>query len=122
MPPYELRDLDRLILQYCRDAFVLLKALLQHVSRGTLYRHVVKLVAAGLLAKRGRTYGTTEEGKRRLAEVSSHVDWDVWNRIYPPMQYVPTPQHRAVLELVTAAVSSLRVGHVDFFAAPTGTR
>ncbi|MGE5771743.1 MAG: class I SAM-dependent methyltransferase [Hyphomicrobiales bacterium] len=25
-------------------------------------------------------------------------------------------------ELVTAAVSSLRVGHVDFFAAPTGTR
>src|SRR6476660_2614193 len=101
---YQLRDLDRVILQYCQEAFVLLQALLQHVARGTLYRHVVKLVAAGLLAKRGRTYGTTEEGKRRLAELASHFDWDVWIRIYPPMQYVPTPQHRAVIELMTAAV------------------
>jgi hypothetical protein len=104
MWPYQLRDLDRVILEYCRNAFVLLHALLQHVSRGTLYRHVVKLVAAGLLAKRGRTYGTTEEGKRRLAELASNFDWDIWNRIYPPMHYVPTPQHRAEIELVTAAV------------------
>jgi hypothetical protein len=104
MAPYRLHDLDRVILQYCKDAFVLLQALLQHVSRGTLYRHVVKLMAAGLLAKRGRTYGTTDEGKRRLAELASHFDWDVWNRIYPPMRYVPTSQHRAVIELVTAAV------------------
>jgi hypothetical protein len=103
MRPYQLRDLDRVILQYCRDVFVLLHALLEHVSRGTLYRHVVKLVAGGLLAKRGRTYGTTEEGKRRLAELASNFDWDIWNRIYPPMQYVPTRQHRAVIELGTAA-------------------
>lgn len=32
------------------------------------------------------------------------MDWNIWDQIYPPMQDVPTPQHRAVIELATAAV------------------
>jgi hypothetical protein len=104
MSTHRLKDLDRVILQHCEADFVPLQELLKHESRGTLYRHRANLLAAGLLAKRGRAYRTTEQGKRRLAELASNFDWDVWNRIYPPMQYVPTPQHRAVIELVTAAV------------------
>lgn len=104
MRTHHIKDLDRAIMQHCQQEAVPLQELLNYVPRGTLYRHVLKLVAAGLLVKRGRTYCTTEEGKRRLAELDSNFDWDVWNRIYPPIQYVPTRQHRAVIELVTAAV------------------
>ncbi len=83
---------------------MLLHNLLKHVARGTLYRHTGLLVSAGLLEKRGHTYRTTEQGKRRLAELASHMNWDIWDQIYPPMRYVPTPQHRAGIELTTAAV------------------
>jgi hypothetical protein len=99
-----LKDLDRIILQHCERESVLLQDLLKHVPQGTLYRHVSNLLAAGLLAKRGRTYCTTDQGKRRLAEWTSQFDWNIFDRIFPPMRYVPTPQHRAVIELVTAAV------------------
>ena len=78
--------------------------LLPSFPRGTLYRHVEKLIATGLLSKLGRIYSTTDQGKRRLEEVTSQVDWNVWDQIYRPMQYIPTPQHRAVIELTTAAV------------------
>ena len=104
MTSHRIRDLDRTILRYCEREFMLMHDLLKHVTRGRLYRHVGNLLNAGLLAKRGRAYGTTEHGKRRLAELTSRVDWQVWDRIYPPMQYVPTPQHRAGIELTTAAV------------------
>jgi hypothetical protein len=99
-----LKELDRIILHHCEREFVLLQDLVKHVPHGTLYRHVSNLMDAGVLAKRGRTYCTTEQGKRRLAELTSQFDWNIWNGIYPPMRNVPTSQHRAVLELVTAAV------------------
>ena len=104
MRTHRIRDLDRTILHYCENGFVLLHDLLRHLPRGTVYRHIANLLAVGLLAKRGCTYRTTEQGKRRLAELTSRMDWNVWDRIYPPMQYVPTPQHRAGIELTTAAV------------------
>jgi hypothetical protein len=99
-----LKDLDRIILQHCADHFVLLHDLRKHVPQGTLYRHVSNLLTVGLLTKRGRTYLISQEGKRRLTELTSQFDWNIWNGIYLPMRYVPTPQHRAVIELVTAAV------------------
>jgi hypothetical protein len=99
-----LKDLDRTILRYCESEFVLLHDLLMYAPRGTVYRHVSNLQSAGLLANRGRTYFTTEQGKRRLEEATSEVDWNIWDKIYLPIQHVPTPQHRAVVELATAAV------------------
>src|SRR5438105_1062489 len=104
MRTHPIRDLDRTILYYCADNFVLMHDLLGHVARGTLYRHLRNLLDAGLLAQRGRTYHTTPEGQRKLAELASHMDWNIWNGIYPPIQYVPSPQRRAVIELATAAV------------------
>jgi DNA-binding PadR family transcriptional regulator len=105
MRTHRIQNLDRTILRYCEHDFMLMHDLLSSVARGTLYRHIGNLVSAGWLAKRGRTYRTTEQGKRRLAELTSCMDWSVWDRIYPPMQQVPTPQHRAAIELTTAAVA-----------------
>ena len=104
MRTHRIQDLDRTILRYCEHDVLPLHDLLKHVARGSLYRHVGSLLNAGLLEKRGHAYRTTEQGKRRLEELVCHMDWNIWNQIYPPMQYVPTLQHRSVLELATAAV------------------
>ncbi len=104
MRTHRIQQLDRTILHYCEYDFVLMHDLLKHVARGSLYRHVGSLLNAGLLAKRGRAYRTTEQGKRRLGELASNIDWAIWNDIYQPMRDVPTPQHRAVIELAAAAV------------------
>jgi hypothetical protein len=113
MSTHRIQDLDRIILQHCEPDFVPLQELLTHVPRGTLYRHTGNLQAAGLLTKRGRAYCTTEQGNRRLADLLSHVDWNLWDRLYSPMQYVPTAQHRAMLELMTAAVVARRADRQD---------
>ena len=101
-----LKDLDRVLLRHCERDFVPLHDLLTHMPRGSVYRHVSNLLSAGLLEKRGCTYRTTEQGKRRLAELASNMGWNIWDQIYPPMKYVPTPQHRAGIELTTAAVGA----------------
>jgi hypothetical protein len=100
----QLKDLDRIILHYCQQDYVPLHNLLQSVPQGTLYRHRTSLLSLGLLEKRGSSYRTTEQGKRRLEEMISDFDWNIWDRIYLPIKYVPTPQHRAVIELATSAV------------------
>ena len=104
MRAHRIRDLDRVIMHHCERDFVPLHDLLTRMPRVSVYRHVSNLLSAGLLEKRGRTYRTTEQGKRRLVELASNMDWNIWDRIYLPMQYVPTSPHRAVIELTTAAV------------------
>ena len=104
MRMHGLKDLDRIILHHCEQDYVPLHNLLDYVPQGTLYRHRASLLSLGLLEKRGSTYRTTEQGKRRLEEMISHFDWNIWNRIYPPIKYLPTAQHRAVIELATSAV------------------
>lgn len=111
MNPHRLKDLDRVILQHCEADFVPLQELVRHVPRATLYRHSANLLDAGLLGKRGRAYRTTEQGKRRLADLLSHVDWNLWDHIYSPMQYVPTREHRATLELMIAAAVARQTDH-----------
>jgi len=32
------------------------------------------------------------------------MNWNTWDEIYPPMRYIPTPEHRAGIELATSAV------------------
>src|SRR5262245_14602396 len=97
MRRYRITDVDRDIIQHCEHDYVSLHNLLENVPRGTLYRHTSTLLAMGLLEKRGSTYRATEQGKRRLEEVTSNFDWNIWDHVYPPMRWVPTPQHRAVL-------------------------
>jgi hypothetical protein len=94
---------DHVILCHCVNDQALLSELLPSFPRGTLYRHVEKLLAAGLLSKIGRVYRTTEQGKRRLEEMTNQFDWNIWDGLYIPIQFVPTPEHRAVVELIAAA-------------------
>jgi DNA-binding PadR family transcriptional regulator len=101
---HRLGDRDQVIMHHCEHDFVPLHDLLTHVPRGSVYRRVSNLLSAGLLEKRGRTYRTTEHGKRRLAELASQTDWNIWDQIYPPMQFVPSPPHRSAVELTTVAV------------------
>jgi hypothetical protein len=101
-----LHRLDRGILSHCLNDYALLNKLLADISRGTLYRHVEKLLGAGLLAKDGPVYSTTEQGKCRLAELSGDVDWKIWDEIYSPIRHVPTPEHRAMFELTASAMAA----------------
>ncbi len=98
--------LDRSILSHCLKDHAPLSELLACIPRGTLYRHVEKLLAAGLLAKHGAIYTTTEHGKCRLAELSGLVNWNIWDDFYPPIRHVPTRPHRAMFELTTSAVAA----------------
>jgi hypothetical protein len=103
------RRIDRLdfaILSHCVNENAGLSQLLASFPRGTVYRHADKLLDSGLLAKQGPIYSTTEQGKCWLANLDRHVDWDVWDDIYPPIRYVPTRQHRAMFELTTAGVAA----------------
>ncbi len=100
--------IDRAILESCRDEFQPLKPLLEQVPKGTLYRHAKRLVRLGWLRKEGGRYRTTDAGGRQLAESQRGRRWDALERIYPPLVEVPTPVHRAMIELIFAAVMARR--------------
>lgn len=104
LPMNRLHRLDRGILSHCLNDQALLNELLADIPRGTLYRHVEKLLGAGLLTKDGPVYTTTEQGKCRLAELSGQLDWNIWDEIYSPIRHVPTRHHRAMFELINAAI------------------
>ena len=99
---------DRLLLAHCREGFVPVHPLTRVVSRATLYRHLAKLLGEGSLIQRGRTYYTTVEGLRRLLVAESTIDWNILEQHYPPLQFVPSAQHRAVIELILAAIAARR--------------
>lgn len=96
--------IDHAILAFCHDEFRPLKPLQERIPSGTLYRHVKRLVRLGWLQKEGGLYQTTAAGGRQLAESQSDRRWDALERIYPPLADVPTPAHRAMIELILAAV------------------
>jgi hypothetical protein len=101
-----MNPIDRAILQHCENDFRPITPLKEHVSAGTLYRHVSRLVRLGWLEKAGTLYRTTATGARQLAEGASQREWDGLAKFYPPLDSVPTAVHRAVIELVFAAVAA----------------
>ncbi|MBI4543295.1 MAG: hypothetical protein HY705_09705 [Gemmatimonadetes bacterium] len=87
--------------------------LLATLSKGTVYRRLGVLRAAGLAAKRGAHYSLTSAGERAKAERDAESLTDGLATIYPPLSTVPTPQHRAVVELALAASVHRRHGDAD---------
>jgi len=116
---------DRAILEFCRQDFRPLKSLRTHISSGTLYRRVGRLLGVGWLKKADDLYQTTEAGLRQLAEAASGRRWDSLEQVYPPLGLVPTPVHRAVGELILAGVAARqqesRPDRHPFFVAFGGT-
>jgi hypothetical protein len=112
---------DRQILEFCLDEFQPLKPLADAIASGTLYRHVKRLVRLGWLTKDGNLYRTTDAGRRQLVAVATGQSWDALARIYPPLAMVPTPVHRALIELILAAMAArqheIRPDRHPFFVA-----
>ncbi|OQW36147.1 MAG: hypothetical protein A4E19_00355 [Nitrospira sp. SG-bin1] len=76
------------------------------------------LVTCGALERVGRGYRTTPLGQRWLAEAQAHIEWNLFDRVYPPFAHIPTPYHKALLELLLAAAVVRRAGlHADHLCA-----
>jgi hypothetical protein len=112
---------DRQILEFCLDEFQLLKPLANAIASGTLYRHVKRFVRLAWLTKDGNLYRTTDAGRRQLVAVATGRSWDALTRIYPPLAMAPTPVHRALIELILAAMVArqheIRPDRHPFFVA-----
>ena len=100
-----MHPIDRAVLDLSRDDFHTLKSLRNNVAQGSLYRHVQQLLRLGWLEKRGIYYKTTPAGHRQLSETNAMRRWDHWDLIYPPIRLVPTTVHRAMVELIFAAIA-----------------
>jgi len=95
--------IDRAILESCAKDFRRLKDLRADIPGGTLYRHAKRLIGMGWLERQGPLYRTTNAGRRNLLE-NQEGRWDQLERLYQPLALIPTEVHRALVELIFAAV------------------
>ena len=123
--PFRRRRIDRSILRYCAQGPTEVSGLTGEIARGTLYRHIGKLVQSGALKRVGRRYHTTAVGERWLAEELAHIEWNLFDHLYLPFALIPTPHHKALVELLLAAVVVRQAGmhedHLCAFVALGGT-
>jgi len=123
--PFRRRRIVRLILSYCAHGPTEVSGLLRDIARGTLYRNIGKLVKSGALKRFGRRYHITAVGQRWLAEELTHIEWDLFDHLYPPFAHIPTPHHKALLELLLCAAvvrhAGLHADHLCAFIAMGGT-
>ena len=94
---------DRAILEFCAKDFRRLKDLRAVFPGGTLYRRAKRLIKIGWLERQGPLYRTTNAGRRNLLE-NQEGRWDQLEQFYPPLALIPTEVHRALVELIFAAV------------------
>jgi hypothetical protein len=120
-----MHPIDRVILEHGQEGFQPVTPLKGQIPSGTLYRHVRRLVAIGWLEKQGPLYRTTAAGQRQLAAAIGPRSWAALELAYPPLALVPTPTHRAVVELILAAVVArqheTRPDRQPYFVAVGGT-
>lgn len=95
--------IDRAILEFCATEFRRLKDLRADYPAGTLYRHAKRLIQIGWLERQGPLYRATAAGRRNLIE-NQLERWHQLDAFYPPLALAPTEEHRALIELIFAAV------------------
>ena len=95
--------IDRAILEFCATDFRRLKDLRAEYPGGTLYRHAKRLIKMGWLERQGPLYRTTNAGRRNLVE-HQEGRWNQLEQFYSPLALIPTEEHRALVELILAAV------------------
>lgn len=116
--PFRRRRIYRLILSSCAHGPTEVSGLTSEIAKSTLYRYIQKLVQQGALKRIGRCYQTTAVGMRWLAEDLTHIEWNIFDHLYPPFAHIPTPYHKALLELLLAAVVVRQAGlHADHLCA-----
>ena len=95
--------IDHAILEFCAKDYRRLKDLRADIPGGTLYRRAKRLIKIGWLERQGPLYRTTNTGHRNLFE-NQEGRWDQLKPFYPPLALIPTEVHRALVELIVAAV------------------
>jgi hypothetical protein len=95
--------IDRAILEFCAKDFRRLKDLRAEYPGGTLYRRAKRLIKIGWLERQGPLYRATNAGRRNLIE-HQEGQWDQLAHFYSPLALIPTEEHRALVELILAAV------------------
>jgi len=95
--------IDRAILEFCAKDFRRLKDLRAVFPGATLYRRAKRLVKIGWLERQGPLYRSTSTGLRNLSD-NQEGRWDRLEQIYSPLGLIPTEEHRALVELILAAV------------------
>src|SRR5712691_7618900 len=78
--------------------------LLASHPKATVYKRLVALRDQGLVTKRGRGYLLTSAGEQVKGEREAESVTGGLISVYPPLREVPTPLHRAMLELAFAAI------------------
>src|SRR5713101_5126824 len=78
--------------------------LLASHPKATVYKRLVALRDQGRVAKRGRGYLLTSAGEQVQGERDAESVAGGLLSVYPPLREVPTPLHRAMLELAFATV------------------
>ncbi|MEO7863477.1 MAG: hypothetical protein ABIU05_24175 [Nitrospirales bacterium] len=116
---------DSAILTCCAEDFRPLKPLVQTIPKGTVYRHAKRLQQLGWLVRAGRLYQATDAGRRQLLAAQRGRQLNGLDSVYPAAKHLPTDVHRAVFELVLAAVISrqyeTRADRHPFFVCAGGT-
>jgi len=97
---------ENTILEHCRDDYKPLRSLCHLIPKSSLYRCVEDLVEKGYLEKSREKYRTTAAGLSILEH--ANVNWDELDKFCPLLQYAPTKVHRAVIELILAAIIARR--------------
>lgn len=81
-----------------------IRPLLARYPKATIYHRLRVLQVQGLVAKHGTEYALTSAGQQVKADRETEIFSEGLMRVYPPLRDVPTPQHRAMLELALAAL------------------
>ena len=81
-----------------------IRTLVDLYPKATIYARLRALQAAGLVAKRGRQYLLTTAGLQAKAAHDGGHAFDGLAEAYPPLREVPSPQHRALVELEIGAL------------------
>ena len=93
------------ILQLCSASFVSITPLVGKVTSGSnLYRHKDELLRLGWLETDGRKkFHTTPQGMLQLRTLLGEAPAGLCD-IYPLLAQVPSPYHRAMIELILCAI------------------
>jgi hypothetical protein len=95
---------DRAILEFLSAEPQPIRILLDAYPKATVYARLRALQSSGLVAKRGREYLLTTPGLQAKAQREGAAALDGLTGVYGPLREVPSPQHRALVELAISAL------------------
>jgi len=95
---------DRAVIEFLSSSPRPIRELLRAYPKATIYARLRALQGAGLVAKRGSQYLLPTAGLQVKAAHDGGRPFDGLVEAYPPLREVPSPQHRALLELEIGAL------------------